>query len=178
MVETLATWSGTLFNAEPAGAGELIQDYTYPYAATYSGYVEECTFTFSLGPEQIPGTDWFRDQVINSFESEVIKEGARMISLKVWEDKTPTLHTDYTVIVTATASPVPWLLVIGAVLLILFIVAIVFTIVQIRKLWYGEGGQPGLVDLMPMLVVMVMMAMIMPMISGGEEITPMVEEES
>jgi hypothetical protein len=163
------SWSGDIIDAGLAPGGQLIQDYTYPYAATYSGYVEECTFTFSLGPEQIPGTDWFRDQIIDSFESEVIKEGARMISLKVWEDKTPVWHTDYTVIVTATASPVPWLLIIGAVLLILFIIIIVFTIAQIRKLWYGEEGQPGLVDWMPILMMVVMMGMIMPMMEGEEK---------
>lgn len=148
---------------------ELIQDYLYPLAATYNGNVEECTFTFSLGPEQIPGTDWFRDQIINALEDEVVKEGARMISLQVWEDTTPLWHTDYRVIATATASPVPWLLIIGAVLLILFLLVIVFTIIEIRKFYYGVI-EPILPDIGPLLVIGLLVfvfSMMTPMLKEG-----------
>lgn len=148
---------------------ELIQDYLYPLASTYNGNVEECTFIFSLGPEQIPGTDWFRDQIINGLEDEVTKEGARMIKLQVWEDTTPLWHTDYKVIATATASPVHWLLIIGAVLVILFLVAITFTIIKIVKFVWGVI-KPILPDIVPLItlgLLMVVFSMITPMLKEG-----------
>jgi len=154
----------TMFTVVGIAPGiSLITDYTYPYAAQYAGDAEECTFTFSLLPEQIPGTEWANLQVIQALENELKSEGAEMLKLQVYEDTTPALTTDYRVVATSTASPVPWTLIIVAVLAILFLVALTFTIVQIRKFLWGEEGEPstGFGDLLMIMVVMMMMNMVM-----------------
>lgn len=166
--QVLDTWEGVMVQAtvEPPEPGELvlIQDYTYPDAPNYVGQsVEECTFKFSLGPEQIPGTDWFRDQAIQAFTDKVEEEGGHMLKLRVWEDTTPILTTDYRVEATSTASPLPWAAIIIGVLAILFIIAITFAIIQVRTFLWGEEGAPptGFGDMIYLLVMIMIMQMMM-----------------
>lgn len=160
--------------------GVKIKDYLYPLASTYKGDAEKCTFTFSLGPDEIPGTEWYRDQIINNFTSEVEKEGAQMLQLEVYEDTSPALTTDYTVIATSTASPVPWLLIIGAIMLLLFLIPIVFVIVAIVKfVWaVGEAVFDLMGDIIPLLIVVLVMTMMMKMMGGviGEKKPSLIEE--
>lgn len=167
----LDSWEGNIFTAEEAIGFRIIQDYRYPLASTYNGNAEECIFTFSLWPEQIPGTDWVRDRIINAFESEVTKQGAGMLSLQVYEDASPVWHTDYRVIAVTTASPVAWVLIIGAVLLLLFLFAIAFIIVSIIKFVFGVI-EPIISDIAPFLPMLLLMFMLMVMfktISPKEE---------
>jgi len=156
---------------------KLIKDYVYPYAYGYSGYVEQCTFTFSLGPEQIPGTDWTTQKAIAAFEDEVRKEGHEMISLQVWEDTSPIWTTDYKVVATATSSPgLPWLSIIGLALIIIFVLwALTFVIKAITTLWYGPGDNGGngissigslLTSIFPLIMIMMVFMMIKPMMKG------------
>jgi len=155
------------------GDGELIpgtkvKDYLYPLASTYVGNAEKCTFTFSLGPEQIPGTDWLADQVINNFTSEVEKQNAKMLKLEVYEDASPTWKTNYTVVATSTASPVPWLLIIGAVMLLLFLIPIVFVIIDIIKFVWAVGKTifDTIGEIIPMLIIVLIITMVMKMFPG------------
>ena len=165
-------------NGEPI-LGVKVKDYLYPLASTYNGDAEKCTFTFSLGPEQIPGTDWLADQIINNFTDEVAKQGAQMLQLEVYEDASPALTTNYTVIATSTASPVPWLLIIGAIMLLLFLLPIIFIITEIVKFVWGVGetvfGMIG--EIIPLLIIVLVMSMmmkIMPKITG-EKPLPIIE---
>ncbi len=114
----------------------LIQETIYPWAYTFEGDAETCIFEFQLTPEQIPGTEWLSQRIVDSFASELEKEGSRLLELRVYRDTTPTFWTNYRVEVTATASPLAWNLIIIGVLAILFIVAIVFAIKAVESLVY------------------------------------------
>lgn len=119
---------------------ELIQHTIYPWAYTFEGAAETCIFEFQLTPEQIPGTEWLGERIVDSFVSELEKEGSRLLELKVYEDTTPTFWTNYRVEVTATASPLYWNLIIIGVLAILFVVAILFALKAVESLIYHRKG--------------------------------------
>jgi len=160
---------------------ELIRDYVYPRASTYNGPAESCLFTFKLLPDQLPGHDWIKNKVIDAFASEMTKGGREMLEIKVWEDTSPLLWTNYKIFIVYTdpggAATVqvfrPMVahvgVIIAAVLIILFIVAITFLIKEINKLWYGTEEQPGLEEYLPLLLMVVMMSIIMPVPSEGTE---------
>lgn len=114
----------------------LIQETIYPWAYTFEGDAETCIFEFQLTPEQIPGTEWLGQRIVDSFVSELEKEGSRLLELKVYRDTTPMFWTNYRVEITAIASPLAWNLIIIGVLAILFIVAIVFAIKAVESLVY------------------------------------------
>ncbi|GAH18471.1 unnamed protein product, partial [marine sediment metagenome] len=115
---------------------ELIQHTIYPWAYTVEGDAETCIFEFKLTPEQIPTYPWLGERIINTFVSELEKEGSRLLEIKVYEDTTPTFWTNYRVEVTATASPIAWMPIIIGVLAILFIVAITFAIKTIDAVFF------------------------------------------
>ena len=115
---------------------ELIQHTIYPWAYTFEGDAETCIFEFKLTPEQIPTYPWLGERIINSFVSELEKEGSKLLELRVYEDTAPTWWTSYRVEVTATASPIVWMPIIIAVLAILFIVAIIFLIKTIDAVFF------------------------------------------
>jgi len=117
-----------------------IQHTIYPWAYVFKGDAETCTFEFKLTPEQIPGTEWLGQRIVDSFVSELEKDGSRLLELRVYHDTTPTWWTNYRVEVTATASPLAWNLIIIGVLAILFIVAIVFAIKAVESLIYQRKG--------------------------------------
>ena len=119
---------------------ELIQETIYPWAYTFEGNAEVCTFEFKLTPEQIPGTEWLGQRIVDSFVSKLEKEGSRLLELRVYRDTTPTWWTNYHVEVTATASPLAWNLIIIGVLAVLFVVAIVFAIKAVESLVYHRKG--------------------------------------
>jgi len=118
----------------------LIQETIHPWAYIFEGDAEVCTFDFKLTPEQIPGTEWLAQIIVDSFVSELQKEGSWLLELRVYEDTTPTFWTNYRVEVTATASPLAWNLIIIGVLAVLFIVAIVFAIRSVEDLIYHRKG--------------------------------------
>jgi len=115
---------------------ELIQHTIYPWSYIFAGDAEVCTFEFKLTPEQIPVTAWLGQRIVDSFVSELEKEGSRLLELKVYEDTTPTWWTNYRVEVTATASPIVWTPIIIGILAILFIIAIYFTIKLVDEVFF------------------------------------------
>ena len=132
----------------PKEVWELLSHKVYDRAKTYVGTAEECTFEFQLTPEQIPGTEWFGQLIANAFADEVTKQGSEMLDLKVYEDTEPTLWTNFRVVATATvpesvgvANPLPWAIIIVAVLAILFIVALTFLIREVKTIDWGKPVQ-------------------------------------
>lgn len=121
---------------------KLIQHTIYPWAYTFEGDAEVCTFEFKLTPEQIPGTEWLGERIVNTFVSELEKEGSKLLELEVYEDTTPILWTNYRVKVTAIASPIAWTPIIVGVLAILFIVAIYFTIKLVDEVFFKRKALP------------------------------------
>ena len=115
---------------------ELVQETIYPWAYTFEGNAEICTFEFKLTPEQIPGTEWLSERIVNAFAGKLEEEGSRLLELRVYRDTTPTWWTNYRVEVTATASPLAWNAIIIGVLAILFVVAIYFTIKLVDEILF------------------------------------------
>ena len=118
------------------GEYELVQHTIYPWAYTFEGDAEVCTFEFKLTPEQVPGTEWLAERIVDAFVNELEKQGSRLLELKVSRDTTPPLWTNYLVEVTATASPLAWTPIIIGVLAILFVVAIIFAIRAIDEVFF------------------------------------------
>lgn len=106
----------------------------------YRGHAEMCTYNFSLGPEQLPGTRWSAEQIWSSHVNELAKQNSDLLELRVWEDTSPTWTTDYQVEIVATASPLWWNLIIAGVLLLLIGIAIYFTITEVGDIteYVGE----------------------------------------
>lgn len=163
---------------------QMITNYIYPSAPAYAGNAERCEFEFNLTPEQIPGTSWTQQRIVQEFEQKVRDEGAEMLELQVYEDTSPTLYTKYKVIATSTASPVPWNLIIVAVLGILFLIAIVFAVKSVTDLWYGpeDGDGGGLLggfgQMMEMMVLVMMVVMMMQVMGRLPEIEAKVKKEA
>ena len=133
-----------------------VQHTIHPFAYTYQGDAETAVFEFRLTPEQIPGTEWLGDRIVDSFIAELSAQGARLLELRVSRDTTPTWWTDYRVEITATveqgtagvgAIGFPWTAVIIGVLAILFIIAIVWAIGKIDSILFKR--KPGLDDVKP-----------------------------
>jgi len=110
------------------------------YNQDYRGKAERCVYTFSLTPEQIPGTRWTAEQVVDAHNEELEKQGSQLLELRVWEDTAPTWTTDYRVEVVATASPLWWNIIIAGVLAILVLIAIYFVIENVQQIteYIGE----------------------------------------
>jgi len=178
-------------NTIPGTNFQLIEDSVSSYAEAYSGDAQRCIFTFSLGPEQIPGTNWVKDSFIGAFSSEIEKKGEHLLTVKVWEDATPTWTTNYKVEVTVTGNPdvvttsgiTPsvfawWPVIIAAVIVIAIVAVITFAIIQVNNLWYGPSGGTGdgvagfgsIISLiLPMMMLMMMMEMMGKMMGSVEE---------
>ncbi|GAI25686.1 unnamed protein product, partial [marine sediment metagenome] len=62
----------------------LIQETIYPWAYTFEGDAETCVFEFKLTPEQIPVYPWLGQRIVDSFVSELEKEGSRLLELRVY----------------------------------------------------------------------------------------------
>ena len=138
--ELLDDWEGEIGEVTQLPSDyKLIQHTVYPEADTYYGDAEECTIEFKLTPEQVPGTQWLGKKVADAFANEVEKQHATMLDLKIYEDTSPILWTNYRIVATTTASPhVIVAVVVYAILAILFVVAIAFAIREYRYVKWGK----------------------------------------
>ncbi|MBA7608170.1 hypothetical protein ES703_15345 [subsurface metagenome] len=122
---------------------ELVYQHEYPLGETYVGKAEECTATFTVPlPDQLFPNNWVIEKIADTFADEVAKEGGEMLDIKIYEDATPTWHTDYSIVVTATASPLPWTLILLLVLAIILVVAFTNLVVQFKDIDWGEIPAP------------------------------------
>ncbi|MBA7628889.1 hypothetical protein ES703_36386 [subsurface metagenome] len=119
---------------------ELVYTHDYPDAATYVGKAEVCPFTFVSIPEQIPGHEWLAEQIAKILGESMIEhgEGSKMLRLQLWSDTSAALYTKYYGEATATASPVPWALVIGAIAIIAVIISFIVLIDKVKTIDWGE----------------------------------------
>ncbi len=174
---------------EDPGVGEyrVVKDYVYPFGETYSGQATQCTYEFTVPLAQMPGGDWISRQILDVHESEVAKQGSRMLHLKVNERDHGLTSKDYLIVATAsapeetagqeytpqgiailrrtTAFALPllaWAVIIPIALAILGF-AITAVIKEIRTFLWGEEGTPPASwgDSVGMLIVMGLMAMVM-----------------
>ncbi|GAH62341.1 unnamed protein product, partial [marine sediment metagenome] len=124
---------------------ELIQETIFPLAYIYEGWQETCIFEFPLGPEQIPFTQWGGLKIAEAMANHVEGEGSRVLKLRVYEDTTPPLWTNYRVEVTAAITPqegiaiwpvlaaLPWAAIIKGTLIVLGIVIVGWVIEKLIK---------------------------------------------
>jgi len=128
-----------------------VLDKVYPDGETYNGPAERAIAEFKLTPEQIPGARWFAETVMaDKLASEVEKEGAKMLTLKVYENTVPTLWTEYIMVAEATkpaataeavASPLAWTPIILVSLTIVGIIVFYFFLLRpITEFIYKSPG--------------------------------------
>ena len=118
---------------------ELVYHHEYPQGKTYVGKAEECTATLTIPlPDQLFPNSWVIEKIADAFADEVAKEGGEMLDIKIYEDATPTWHTDYKIVATAIASPLPWTPIILLILAIILVVAFINLVVQFKDIDWGE----------------------------------------
>ncbi|GAI58303.1 unnamed protein product, partial [marine sediment metagenome] len=123
-----------------------IQETIFPLAYIYEGWQETCISEFPLGPEQIPFTQWGGLKIAEAMASHVEGEGSRVLELRVYEDTTPMLWTNYRVEVTVAVVPqgqgiaiwpvlaaLPWAAIIKGTLIVLGIVIVGWVIEKLIK---------------------------------------------
>lgn len=122
---------------------ELVYQHEYPRGKTYVGKAEECTTTLTVSlPEQLFPNNWVIEKIADTFAEEVAKEGGEMLDIKIYEDATPTWHTDYKIVATAIASPLPWTPILLLVLAIILVVAFLNLVVEFKDIDWGEIPAP------------------------------------
>ena len=127
----------------PAVPWELVYEHEYPRGKTYVGKAEECTATLTIPlPDQLFPNNWVIEKIADTFADEVAKEGGEMLDIKIYEDATPTWHTDYKIVATAITSPFPWAIVIPLILAIILVVAFITLVVQFKDIDWGEIPAP------------------------------------
>lgn len=140
-----------------------IQHTVYPLAYIYEGWQETCIFEFPLGPEQIPFTQWGGIKIAEAMASHVEDQGSRVLELKIYEDTTPLLWTNYRVEVTAAITPqegiaiwpvlaaLPWAAIIKGSLIVIGIVIVGWVIenliTAIDQAFFNK--KPGLEEVKP-----------------------------
>jgi len=144
--QKLAAETVTITPEEIPPEFELIQETIYPLAYIYEGWQETCIFEFPLGPEQIPFMQWGGLKIAEAMASHIEGEGSRVLELRVYEDITPLLWTNYRVEVTAAVTPqgegiaiwpvlaaLPWAAIIKGTLIVLGIVIVGWVIENLIK---------------------------------------------
>lgn len=85
-----------------------VYSYQYPLLKTHTGWRQKCVSEFLIPfPEQIFPTNWVVDKIKDAFESEVEKQGGKMLEVKILEDATPLWGTYYRIEATATVPSTP-----------------------------------------------------------------------
>jgi len=124
------------------GEYELIQHTIHPAAYVYEDEAEICTIQFPLGPEQDPFSQWGGLTIAEAFANAVEAEGNSLLEVKVYEDTTPLLWTNYRVEIKAAVASEeqgvaiwPWLVAIGGILLTLPWGKIILGVLGILGIW-------------------------------------------
>ncbi len=150
MTTTLATWQGVLLKVGEVTIpkeAKLAYENTYPLGSTYRGKAEQCTAKVTVPlPDQLFPAVWEVSLIAATFQNQVKNQGGDMLAIKIYEDTTPTLTTDYYVVATvaqpapvpAVAFPFPWVVVIPLILILLIIVAFTWLILQVKTIDWGQ----------------------------------------
>jgi len=120
----------------------LIQETIHPAAYVWEGEAEVCVIEFPLTPEQLPFTQWGGLKLAETFANAIEAEGNSLLEVKVWEDTTPMLWTNYRVEIKAAVASEeqgvavwPWLVALGAVLATLPWKAIILGSLTVLGIW-------------------------------------------
>jgi len=107
-------------------AWDLILD--KKFNQNYQGHAEFCDWTFRVNLPDQAGASWTAQQSLNAHIEELQKQGAIILEYRLWEDKSPTWHTDYYVTVVSSASPLAWMAIILGVIVIIGLLVTYFAI--------------------------------------------------
>jgi len=118
---------------------ELIHEETTDLGWEYRGKAELCVFEFKLLPEQVPGMGRVAILLSNAFARVLPEHGGGLLRIRVWEDTSPALWTNYRTEVVSVASPLIWKAIVAGALTVAFLVALTFTIREVRKLVWDLG---------------------------------------
>lgn len=123
-------------------AFEIFLDNIYPEAYVYKGPAEECSFDFSVGPEQL---DFVQGVIVNYLihrAAEAVEEhGGKILRVTAWRDTAPVWTTPYWVTIQAHSSPAVlfWVAIIALIFLLLAI-AIAYIVHEVKDIeWFGKG---------------------------------------
>lgn len=132
----------------------------YPFAKTYVGKAEECTAKFRINlPDQFYPSGWAIDKIASAFEEKVEEEGGKMLDLKIYEDTTPTFYTDYIIVATAKASPMPWVAIIAGILGLVLAIWLTVVLTDLLVEWKEvDWGMP--VALIPIAAIIIGLALL------------------
>jgi hypothetical protein len=149
--QLLDSWSGTVLQVGAITVtkeAKEVYSYQYEKGKTYKGKAEVCTAKVMVPfPDQLFAASWEVNKIASTFEEQVKQQGADMLEIKIFQDSTPTLETDFYVVATITSVPAalipfpfPWAVVMVLVLAIILIVSFTFLIGQVKTI---DWGQPG-----------------------------------
>jgi len=134
---------------------ELLEETIYPYAYIYEGPCDVSTFTFKSDP--FTPASWVADKFAKHYQDEVRKAGGHVLETRVYVDKSPLLWTDWRIEIIGTSPTTTgglgmslgitwWAVAILAVLVIIGIVVLTWSITQIVGLFKRN---PALKDVKP-----------------------------
>jgi len=150
--EVIDTYSGPLCTVGavvPPGIppeAKVVYEHMYPLGKTYVGKAEQCTAKVTVPlPDQLFPNTWEVNRINSAFEDKIKEQGGEILHVKILEDTTPTLTTDYYVVATIKAAPAalvtfpfPWAVVIVLVLAILLLVAFTWLIIEVKTIDWGK----------------------------------------
>ncbi len=107
----------------------------------YLGACEQCTFEFSGPPEQIPGTGWMINQIVQGMKGAMGVEEGQLLYLKVYCDPAEWYRSKWRVVATAHGSPLAWAIIIPLALVALIVIGFLWIIRSISsKWWFGPAA--------------------------------------
>ena len=113
----------------------------------YRGHAEQCSYTFTVNkPDQL-GAYWTAKEHLDAHIQELQEEGSIILEYYLWEDRTPTWETNYYCRIVASASPLPWGLIILAVLRIIIpLLIFVWIINEVKEIVEYAPGLVGAIS--------------------------------
>jgi hypothetical protein len=161
MTTTLATWQGVLLKVGEVTVpkeAKLAYEHTYPRGGTYRGKAEQCIAKVTiLLPQQLLADAWMAEKIASSFDGEGKNQGGDMLSIKIYQDATPLLTTDYYVLAVvaqavpaaAVAFPFAWGIFLAIVIPLVLIAAIlglfIISIMQVKTIdWSKPAAAIGM----------------------------------
>ena len=118
---------------------QLVSQRDTALALEHKGKAEVCVFEFKLLPEQLQINRYFYSRMADSFLAKLHERKYELLRLNIWEDKKPTLWTNYRCeVISTTGSVVPWSIIITLVLGIIFLIALTFVIREIKTIDWAK----------------------------------------
>jgi len=125
---------------------ELIANYRYPIADTYSGKAEKCTF--ALLTTTSFADEWLCQMIAAQIQDQAMEQGGHMLTLRVWRDveiyeSEPGVFVAVarlTIEAISSASPLAWAIIIPALITLLEIAIIAWALVSVVNMIWNPSS--------------------------------------